>query len=408
MYLPLLHSFPYAIISILALALSACNTGDSDDIEQAAQDTSKEIVWDWETFPQSSEMLLSSLPVHIQPKKSFEIQSEASGIITLEVDEKVTQIEEGVVIARMNVDTLKEQAERLSIQEEKQILEDMKAEKLDIPEQRKKAKDELEKARRKLRMIELVLKNPAMEEYAKELFGGDIGELNDKALEEARDALRLAETKLAWAEEFGEKIRKGAKRIEEMDLSKNKRTYEETKDRAVYTTPFSGELRLEVNYVDGQKEYTVAGRETIATLNNLDEIHAHLKVGSAKWVNLLPEQLYIQLHDANKTVMHFSEDRIERDIRTRREERKYIFSIPLESNKALKRLVGTQMKGDLIYKLPARCYIVPKYDLSLYALGKTDSTEWNTIVSQLWPEVKVIAEGHKFLALTRSASETTD
>ena len=408
MYLPLLHSFPYAIISILALALSACNTGDSDDIEQAAQDTSKEIVWDWETFPQSSEMLLSSLPVHIQPKKSFEIQSEASGIITLEVDEKVTQIEEGVVIARMNVDTLKEQAERLSIQEEKQILEDMKAEKLDIPEQRKKAKDELEKARRKLRMIELVLKNPAMEEYAKELFGGDIGELNDKALEEARDALRLAETKLAWAEEFGEKIRKGAKRIEEMDLSKNKRTYEETKDRAVYTTPFSGELRLEVNYVDGQKEYTVAGRETIATLNNLDEIHAHLKVGSAKWVNLLPEQLYIQLHDANKTVMHFSDDRIERDIRTRREERKYIFTIPLESNKALKRLVGTQMNGDLIYKLPARCYIVPKYDLSLYALGKTDSTEWNTIVSQLWPEVKVIAEGHKFLALTRSASETTD
>ena len=408
MYLPLLHSFPYAIISILALALSACNTGDSDDIEQAAQDTSKEIVWDWETFPQSSEMLLSSLPVHIQPKKSFEIQSEASGIITLEVDEKVTQIEEGVVIARMNVDTLKEQAERLSIQEEKQILEDMKAEKLDIPEQRKKAKDELEKARRKLRMIELVLKNPAMEEYAKELFGGDIGELNDKALEEARDALRLAETKLAWAEEFGEKIRKGAKRIEEMDLSKNKRTYEETKDRAVYTTPFSGELRLEVNYIDGQKEYTVAGRETIATLNNLDEIHAHLKVGSAKWVNLLPEQLYIQLHDANKTVMHFSDDRIERDIRTRREERKYIFTIPLESNKALKRLVGTQMNGDLIYKLPARCYIVPKYDLSLYALGKTDSTEWNTIVSQLWPEVKVIAEGHKFLALTRSASETTD
>ena len=91
--------------------------------------------------------------------------------------------------------------------------------------------------------------------------------------------------------------------------------------------------------------------------------------------------------------INFSDDRIEKDSRTRREERKYVFSIPLESNKDLKRLVGTQLNGDLIYRLPTRCYIVSKYDLSLYALGKTDSTDWNSIVGQLWPDVTVIAEG---------------
>ena len=401
-----IHIFPRAIIVMLAFALSACDRSASTNTEESAEEILQEVVWDWDAFPQSSEMVLSSLSMDIQPKDSFEIRSEAAGIITLEVDQKVSQIAEGVAIARMNVDTLKEQAERLTIQEEKQILEDLKAEKLDLPEQRKLAKEELDEARRKVRMIELILKNPAMEEYAQELFGEDIGKLNERALQDAKDELGLAESKMAWADEFGEKIRKGQLRIQEMDLSKTKRQFEESKERSVYTTPFAGELRLELNYVDGQQEYTVTSRETIATLNNFDEIHAHLMVGSSKWVSVPPQQLYVMLADRNKTVMNFSDDRIEKDSRTRREERKYVFSIPLESNKDLKRLVGTQLNGDLIYRLPTRCYIVSKYDLSLYALGKTDSTDWNSIVGQLWPNVTVIAEGRKYLALARSGSHS--
>lgn len=402
------HIFSCAIIAMLAFVLSACDRGVTTNVEDSAQEVLQEIVWDWDAFPQSSEMVLSSLSMDIQPKDSFEIRSEAAGIITLEVDQKVSQIAEGVAIARMNVDTLKEQAERLTIQEEKQILEDLKAEKLDLPEQRKLAKEELDEARRKVRMIELILKNPAMEEYAQELFGGDIGKLNERALQDAKDELGLAESKMAWADEFGEKIRKGQLRIQEMDLSKTKRQFEESKERSVYTTPFAGELRLELNYVDGQQDYTVTSRETIATLNNFDEIHAHLMVGSSKWVSMPPQQLYVVLADRNKTVLNFSDDRIEKDSRTRREERKYVFSIPLESNKDLKRLVGTQLNGDLVYRLPTRCYIVPKYDLSLYALGKTDSTDWNNIVAQLWPDVTVMAEGRKYLALSRSGFHSAE
>jgi hypothetical protein len=386
----------------------ACDRAAPDNFDDDTQAGKEEIVWDWDSFSQSSEMILSSLSMDIQPKQSFEIRSEASGIITLEVGEKVSQVSDGVVIARMNVDTLKEQAERLTIQEEKQILEDMKAEKLDLPEQRKQAKEDLDEARRKVRMIELIQKNPAMEEYAQELFGGSIGELNDDARQEAVDALRMAENKMAWADDYGEKIRKGQLRIQEMDLTKTKRQFKETKERSVYTTPFAGELRIEVNYVDGQKEYTVASREPIATLNNFDEIHAHLKVGSSKWVSLPPQQLYVMLSDRNKTVMNFSDDRIEKDSRTRREERKYVFSIPLESNKDLRRLVGTKLNGDLVYRLPTRCYIVSKYDLSLFALGKTDSTDWNSIVGQLWSDVKVVAEGRKYLALSRRGGNSVN
>ena len=106
--------------------------------------------------------------------------------------------------------------------------------------------------------------------------------------------------------------------------------------------------------------------------------------------------------------MNFSDDRIEKDSRTRREERKYVFSIPLESNKDLRRLVGTKLNGDLVYRLPTRCYIVSKYDLSLFALGKTDSTDWNSIVGQLWSDVKVVAEGRKYLALSRRGGNSVN
>lgn len=390
---------------ILALVFASCDREQFADTSVEAEEISQELIWSWDVFPQSSEMVLSSLPLDIQPKESFEIKSESSGVISLEVDRKLTHLRAGEVIARMDVETLNEQLERLNIQEEKQLLEDIKAEKLDVPENRKKVREELHEARRKVRKIELILNNPAMKEYSQELFGGDIGDINDNALQEAKDQLSLAENKMAWAEEFGEAIRQGQQRIQEMDMEKSKRQFEQTQERSVYKTPFAGELRLELNYVDGQREYTVAARETIATLNNFDEIHAHLKVGNAKWVSMPPQQLYVQLNDRNKTIMNFLDDRIEKDSRSRREERKYVFSVPLEGNQMLKRLVGTQITGELFYKLPHRCYIVPKYDVSLYALGKTDSTEWNVIVSQLWPDVKFVAEGRKYLALAKPSEE---
>ena len=145
--------------------------------------------------------------------------------------------------------------------------------------------------------------------------------------------------------------------------------------------------------------YTVSSRETIATISDYEEIHAHISVSKAKWVNLQPERLYIELSDRSKTLMDFRDDRIDRDPRSRKEERKYIFSIPLKNNESLKRLAGTQLQGKLIYKLPETCYIVPKYDLSLYANGKTESIDWNSRVRELWPAASILAEGRTNLAI---------
>jgi len=57
------------------------------------------------------------------------------------------------------------------------------------------------------------------------------------------------------------------------------------------------------------------------------------------------------------------------------------------------------LQADLIYKLPETCYIVPKYDLSLFAYGKTTSLDWSKMAKELWPTSEVIAEGRTHVAI---------
>ena len=385
-----------ALVAIV-IAFTSCDSKEKSATTTVEQ--KNEIIWEWQEYPQASEMILRTMPVDVQPKQSFEIKSESAGIITVMPTEKNTHIMKGELFAKMDVDTLSEQEERLRLQEQKQFLDEMKDEKLNIPEKRKQATEDLAEARRKVRLLKMVLNNPAMAEMSQELIGGDIGTLNKNSLKEAEDALQLAERKLEWAEKFDEQIRQGQLRIQEMDMAKNKRQHQDAKDRSVYTAPFTGELRLEVNFIKGQDQYTVVGRETIATLNDYEQIHAHVKVANAKWITLQPERLFIQLSNRDKTLMTFHEDRIHKDERTRKEERKYIFTVPLKSNGSLKRLAGTQMQGELLYKLPESCYIIPKYDLSLYAYGKTTSIEWSKMVNELWPTATVLAEGRTHVAV---------
>jgi hypothetical protein len=387
-----------ALLVCAPLIFSACSEREVELGEVVTAE--KDIQWDWGTYDKSNEISLQTLSIDVQPKRSLEVKSEAAGILTIEIEGEVNTVSKDMRFARMDVDSLAEQGERLTIMEEKRLLEDMRAEKLELPEKKRQAKEELLEARRKVRLMELILENPAMEEMSAELFGGDIGAVSDTALKEAKDALSLAESKVAWADEYDEKLRKGQLRIQEMDFAESERSFQQAKDRSVYKAPFAGELRFEIDYVEGQKEYTVTSRETIATLNDYSEIHGHLKVSNAGWISLSPQRLYLQLRDRDRTIMPFLDDRNVKDSRTRREERFYVFSVPLSEGESLRRLTGTQMKGDLIYKLPERCFIVPKYDLSLYALGKSDSVDWGRMVAQLWPGAKVIAEGLSEVAIS--------
>lgn len=390
--------------ALLFLTTPACKLKDSllaqPQQKQAAESTKAEILWDWSRFPKATEITLGTMPVEIQPKQSIEVKAESTGTITLEINKRVSTIEKDTVIGRMDVDTISEEEERLAISEEKQVLEEIKTKKIDLPLRRKQAQEELQKARKKVRLTELLLRSPALQDMSDELgLGSDLDNVTEETLRKAKAELELAEKNVTLAEKIEEKLRIGSQRLQEIDLERNKRQHLEAKEKSVYRAPISGELRLEVDFVEDQTNYSIGARETIATINDYDEIHAQLKVTNADWVNLQPQRLYLQLHDSAKTSFSFQDDRIEKDTRTLREERQYIFSIPLEQNTELKRLTGTNMQANLIYKLPATCYLVPKYNLSLYALGKSNSTEWQEIVKQLWPTAKILGEGRKHLAI---------
>jgi len=380
-----------------ALAWTSCDKKLPDN-SITIEESEPEIVWDWDAYPKSSELTLRSMPCDIQPKRTFELKSDAGGIITFLITDKTATVKKEELIAKMDVETLSEAEERIKISEQQSLLEELRSIELEQPEQRKKAEEELAEAQRQVELLEKILTSPAMAKMADELFP-NIGEVNDKALLKAKEDLAFVEKKFVILDDVDKKLREGSKRIQEMDLAKTKRQHEDVKERSLYKAPFDGELRLEVDYIEGQSEYTVSARETIASINDYEEIHAHISVARAKWVNLQPEQLYIELNDRNKTQLEFHDDRIERDQRTRKEERKYIFSVPLEDNLDLKRLAGTQLQGDLIYRLPEPCYIVSKYDLSLYANGKTESIDWNARVRELWPSATILAQGRTNLAI---------
>lgn len=378
--------------------LSSCD-GERNNATEEISQKEEPIVWVWKNFDRSDELNLGTMRVDIQPKQSLEIKSEGTGLLTLQVENRITPVPKGFVWARMDVQELGEQEKRIKIQETKTLLETHRVDTLELPEKKREAREQLEEARRKVRVMEMILRSPAMQEMSTELFGGEIGDINESTLARAKADLNLVERKMEWLDKNEEQLRSDEEELREMDLKKSQRTLDEAKNRAIYEIPFEGELRLELDFVEGEKEYNVTSRDILATLNDYDEIHAYLTVANAKWINLVPKSLYLRLLDRERTTMQFTDDRVEKDERTRKEERKYIFAVPLENNEGLKRLTGTQMQAELIAKLPNSAWILPKVDVSLYALGKTDTLDWSEMVDQLWPGAKVIAEGMKSLAV---------
>ena len=64
------------------------------------------MVWNWNAYPRSAELNLGTMRAQIQPKQSLEIKSEAQGILSLNVDKRVTNVPKDFVWARMNMDEI--------------------------------------------------------------------------------------------------------------------------------------------------------------------------------------------------------------------------------------------------------------------------------------------------------------
>ncbi|MCC5788879.1 MAG: hypothetical protein JJT75_04540 [Opitutales bacterium] len=387
------------LLILLLFVLGAGCAEEEQNLDSPEERETARPEWDWDNFAVSENLSMGDVPLEVRPRRSVNLRSEKSGTLTVEVDERVSEVSAGDVFARMDVEALDEQTERLAIREKRFRLEREKEENLEQPERERAALEALEEARRDFALLEIMLANPGLEEIASSLFDRDVSNLTEQALANARRELTLIEREFEWAQENEPVLREGSIRLQEMDMDRSRRQLEESIDQSIFDVPFDGELRLEVEWIEGQRDYSVSSREVVAILNDYTDIHAVISVDRAPWVDLDPSRLELRLTGRTPSTFTYYEDRYERDDRGQRGDRLYVFRVPLVDHEGLKRLVGAQMEGQLVYQLPEKALLVPKFDLALYSLNRTQTTDWNMMVSQLWPEAELLAVGENELAI---------
>ncbi len=399
---------PYLLIILSSLALSSCLaelkeklTGlpaASPETTESVAEQPEESAWDWQKFPLQNELQLGTMPVDVHPKKSLEIKAEASGIISVKVGEQISQVTKGALWAEMNSERLANKRLQHDIRKNQQNIEKIKIDEIELPMQEKEALEKLQEAKKKVELIKKVLSSEVMDEMLT-IIGVPRSDISQDSLVQAEEALTLANKRFEFAQKHERELRYGQEKLDEMDLVESEKQLQEAKDQSQYYIPFDGELRINIpSFTYGQQEYSVVTREAIGTLSDYSEIYAHLKVQNAGWISLEPSTLRLRLKDRARTELPFLGDRNIKDTRGR-DERNYIFNIALQDNQDLRRLTGSTLDADLLHKLDQPCHIVPKLQLSLYAMERTNKREWAVILQDLFPNAELVAEGLEHLAV---------
>lgn len=382
------------------LTLTSC---DKKQTAQAAQSEVIEPTWDWKQYDRDRILELGNYSVSVQPKQSIELTANYAGILTLYVNKKTSQVTKDFLWAEMDKKKLADDKKRLELKEQNILLESKKEDIIDRPQKLKDAQKKLDDARKRVALAKQIYSSKTLQKRAATLLGGDIKHVTKKVIQELEEELSLAESNYNVVLEVEDVLYKNGEQLEKMDIDQARKEYDLAKEAAAYEIPFDGELRIELDYLENEDEYSVGGREVLATLNDYSQIHATLEVEKVGFIDLDPQSLTLHLKNSQKTKMGYLESRVEKNKRTRVEEKKYIFGLPLESDLSLKRLAGTKLDAKLTTELSEMCYIVPKFDISMYAKGKTVAHDWPQRVSELWPGAKVLAVGTNTIAISYRA-----
>lgn len=395
------------LISMCGILVVSCDFIKQSDKPEEQEPEKPVFVWDWDKQKQAEELQLGTKRVNIQPKQSVEVLANAAGKLTLLMDKRQDDVSKGFHFAQMDREKLQNEKVKLDIEARAQSVERTREEEFARPIKIREAEKLLEEARKYLAQIELIRNSPSLKKNASEIFGADFKNLKAEDYELAKQDFDLAKRQLDMMKEVDDDLYEDQLHLQKLQREEALKSYEEKKESSEYKTSFKGELRIELpDYVPGQTEYAVTSRTSIATLNDYEEMHALLAIEGAAWVRLDPGSLLIRLKDSKDTEMPYSEEKVVKNTQTRREERSYVFALPTETNPDLKRLSGTTLEADLIAKLGKPCYIVNKVDVAkLATMKKSNFKLWPDIVNHIWPGAKVLAVGHREVAVDYDPSK---
>ena len=384
------------LLSFFAFSVIGCD----QELAQQTEETEAKPQWNWDNYEQNYELELGSKRVNIQPKRSVDITAKSSGKLEILVNTAINEVEEDFLFAQIDKEKLESELIKIEIAKRAEEREDTQYEEFERPQKMKETRLRLKEAEIDLKRIKAVMNSKVLREEAVTAFGSEYAEVGQKALKEAEEELDLAKRQFELAEEYDPGEHADKQELSRIEREEREKSYDERKETSEYRVPFSGELRIELDeFVEGKKEYLAKGGGVIASINDYEDMHVNLTILGESWVSLEPSTLYLKLENADKTVVNFRDTKTLKNKATRSDEKIYIFAIPTAEQPSLKRLSGTGMEARLITRLPEKCWIVPKVDIALEALGKSTSKSWSNMVEDIWAGAKLVAEGENSLAI---------
>ncbi len=349
-------------------------------------------------YPQSSELVLATLPADVQPIRSVRVKSPTDGLLTLRLPAPGARLAEGAIWGEFDPERLKLEGEAVALA--RAFFEEKDRAKLDLDLAR--TAGELAERRaellRQTDMLARIASDPALADlYASETTGAASGEEVAALATRLRAQLVLIDEVLRYAgtpreNELERRALELKLRAQELDFSRRLQEFR-------LVMPFDGELALVPPPPPDGKPLRIPLGADLALLRDFSVIQASVAIRRPEWRVLDFSRLLLRHTAAFRRPLEAHYERSVLREQNGREELFHLFRFPEAQRDAARPLAGGQVAMQLVLRLDEPARIVPKIDLILAAPAAFRDHGWEAGVAAALPGARLLALGETHLAV---------
>jgi len=343
-------------------------------------------------YPYSAQLWLGHVKAELAPAQNAEFRSKGTGYIQLYLNDG-DRITQGDVFAIFQAERINMQKEAL---ENEKILHDVKLQSLDLDHEEKSIMlqgntDELE-----VKLNELTVASDLDSVKKNKKLSQRIAEATiqlKKQIERSKKRIELHDDELNYHTE---------RKQLELVIKRKEREFLITKKTAEYQAPFDGIFRITLpkNSADKEIDKTkiwLAGGVIFAEITNQAQYNVRVLTSSTIISQNATESLTIQIPLHGAGICHARY--IKTDTQGQRRTKVLVFQVIDEDRQLAKKIAKSNPQAQIYRELPDKCHIVAKKDLISETIGTHVEGGWEAIVKRIWPQAKIIAVGHRDLAI---------
>lgn len=349
-------------------------------------------------YPESSELILATLPADVQPIRSVRVKSPTDGLLTLNLPPLGTLLPEGAVWGEFDPERLKLEGEAVALA--RAFFEEKDQAKLDLDLARASAELAERRAElvRQTDMLARIASDPALSDlYASETTGSASGEEVAALAARLRNQLTLIDEVLRYAgtpreTELERRALELKLQAQELDFARRLQEFR-------LVMPFDGELALAPPPPPAGKPLRVPLGADLALLRDFSVIQASVALRRPEWRLLDPARLRLRHAASFRRPLDADYERSVLREQNGREELFYVFRFPDNQRDAARPLAGGQVAMQLVLRLDETARIIPKIDLILAAPAVFRDHGWEAGVAAALPGARLLALGETHLAV---------